>query len=397
MSNVALIVAGGRGTRAAGGAVAKQYHQIRGRSILGHAIDAFVQHPQISTIQVVIHSEDRNLYQAALERDGVSDKLQPPVIGGTTRQDSVRAGLQALAQSSPAPSHVLIHDGARPFVSNELITRVIEALDDSTGVIPALPLADTLLRADASCQLVGVVDRADLWRAQTPQGFSFPNIYSAHLDAFEAGDTAFTDDATLFRWAGGHVTVVTGSEANRKITTKEDLAMATDPTGHGSEGTAPSTRVGTGFDVHKTGPGDHVWLCGIKVAAPFSLIGHSDADVGLHALTDAVLGAIGDGDIGHHFPPTDPTWKGAASDQFLRHAAQRVIERGGRLTNVDVTLVCEQPKIGPVRSQMRARIATLLGLDICLVSVKATTTEGLGFTGRREGIAAMASATVTFP
>lgn len=393
----ALIVAGGRGARAGGGAVAKQYHLINGRSILAHAITAFADHPSVQHVQVVIHPDDAALYRSTLETDGIVQPLPPPVPGGATRQDSVRAGLQALAEAPSVPDTVLIHDSARPFVSSALITRVIDALHDAPAVIPALPLADTLQRTNPAGQIIDTVDRTGLWRAQTPQGFEFEAILAAHSAAVQAGKSDFTDDATLFRWAGGTVSTVTGSENNRKITTREDLAMATGFQHSGSTGLSSAVRVGSGFDVHRTGPGDHVWLCGVKVPAPFCLVGHSDADVGLHALTDAILGAIGDGDIGQHFPPSDAQWKDAASDQFLRHAAERVGERGGQITNVDVTLICEQPKIGPVREEMRARIAALLALNVDQVSVKATTSEGLGFTGRGEGIAAMASATLQLP
>jgi 2-C-methyl-D-erythritol 4-phosphate cytidylyltransferase/2-C-methyl-D-erythritol 2,4-cyclodiphosphate synthase len=296
-------------------------------------------------------------------------------------------GLRALAPQ--APDRVLIHDGVRPFVTAEIIERVLAALKQTPGAIAAVPLSDTLKRADVQRRVAETVRRSGLWRAQTPQGFRFTDILAAHEAAAAAGRSDLTDDAAVAEWAGLAVTIVDGSEANRKLTTAEDLAMLQNP----DTGLA-DVRSGQGFDVHRFAPGDHVWLCGVRIAHTHGLEGHSDADVGLHALTDALLGAIGDGDIGEHFPNTDARWKGAASHVFLADALHRVQARGGRITNVDVTLLCEAPKISPHRDAMRRRIAEVLEIEVSRVAVKATTTEGLGFTGRREGIAALATATV---
>jgi 2-C-methyl-D-erythritol 4-phosphate cytidylyltransferase/2-C-methyl-D-erythritol 2,4-cyclodiphosphate synthase len=316
----------------------------------------------------------------------VHAKLGPPVNGGETRQASVLAGLRALA--GPAPDHVLIHDAVRPFVSADLISRVLAALAAAPAAICALPLADTLKRAGADGRIAGTLDRTGLWRAQTPQGFRFADILAAHEAAAAAGRTDFTDDAAIAEWAGLAVALVPGSEANAKLTTAEDLAMA-------DRALAPAdVRTGIGFDVHRFAPGDHVWLCGVRIPHSHRLEGHSDADVALHALTDAILGAIGDGDIGQHFADTDPRWKGAASHLFLADALSRARARGGSIGNVDVTLLCEAPRIAAHRDAMRARIAEILQISVDRVGVKATTTERLGFLGRGEGIAAMATATV---
>lgn len=395
----AVIVAAGRGSRARShGASPKQYVQIGGRAVLSHTISALTAATRINQVVVVIHEADQELYAETLARDGAPKALLPPVIGGATRQDSVRAGLTQLSQDCP-PAAVLIHDGARPFVTDDIINRVIHALETHPAAIAALPLSDTLQRTDESGLITETLARTGLWRAQTPQGFAFAPILKAHQKAADAGRTDFTDDAALFSWAGGAVHVVEGAETNTKLTTTGDLEMAEQRL-KGDATSAESTlkiRTGTGFDVHRTVPGDHVWLCGVKLSAPFSLTGHSDADVGLHALTDALFGSLGDGDIGSHFPPSDPQWKGAASHIFLSHAADKVRARGGSIGNVDITIICETPKVGPHRDQMRAEVARILSVSIDQVSVKATTTEGLGFTGRGEGIAAMASATIHLP
>lgn len=392
MITTALIVAAGRGTRAADvNGLPKQYRPLAGAPVLAHTIRAFCSAPSIDLVQVVIHPADAELYRAAVQT--MVPKMSPPVPGGETRQGSVRLGLEALAVHAPA--RVLIHDAARPLVDANTIARVIGKLETHAGSIAAQPVADTLKRASPGGTITGTVDRAGLWRAQTPQGFRFAAILDAHRKAHLAGRTDFTDDAAIAEWAGLDVALVMGAESNIKLTTPEDFVMAerliTPP-----RATA-ETRTGTGFDVHRLIPGDHVWLCGVKVAHDHRLEGHSDADVGLHALTDAVLGAIGDGDIGQHFPPSDPQWRGAASHLFLADAARRVAARGGRIINVDVTLLCEAPRIAPHREAMRASIASILCIDILRVGVKATTTEGLGFAGRREGIAAMATATVVLP
>jgi 2-C-methyl-D-erythritol 4-phosphate cytidylyltransferase/2-C-methyl-D-erythritol 2,4-cyclodiphosphate synthase len=361
--------------------------------VLARTLAAFQASPAITTIAVVIHPDDEALFAAAAS-DGPS-KLAPPITGGATRQDSVRHGLEALAASAARPDHVLIHDAARPFVTPEIVARIVAALETNDGAIAAEPLADTLKRADDNGRIAETVPRAGLWKAQTPQGFRFAAILDAHLRAAAAGRADFTDDAAIAEWAGIEVALVPGSSGNFKLTTAEDMQMAErllrpDPP-------AWEPRTGSGFDVHAFCPGDHLWLGGVRIAHDRGLLGHSDADAPLHALTDALLGAIGDGDIGQHFPPSDPAWKGAASRLFVEDAARRVAARGGRITNVDLTILCEAPRIGPHRDAIRAAIAAMLGLEVERVAVKATTTEQLGFTGRREGIAAMATATVLLP
>jgi 2-C-methyl-D-erythritol 4-phosphate cytidylyltransferase/2-C-methyl-D-erythritol 2,4-cyclodiphosphate synthase len=321
-----------------------------------------------------------------------------PVMGGDTRQRSVLNGLGALA--AQAPDRVLIHDGVRPFVSAALVDRVLAALEEgAAGAIAALPVADTLKRAAPDQRIAATLERAGLWRAQTPQGFVFAQILAAHQAAAAAGRHDLTDDAAVAEWAGLPVALVEGSETNRKLTTAEDLAMAAkeaaQETAALSAGIA-DVRTGQGCDVHRFAPGDHVWLCGVKIPHTHALEGHSDADAPLHALTDALLGAIGDGDIGQHFPDTDPRWKGAPSHLFLAEAAARVRAQGAAIANVDLTILCEAPKIAPHRDAMRARIAEVLQIDVARVAVKATTTERLGFTGRREGLAALATATVVW-
>jgi 2-C-methyl-D-erythritol 4-phosphate cytidylyltransferase/2-C-methyl-D-erythritol 2,4-cyclodiphosphate synthase len=377
---IALVLAAGKGKRLPG-AMPKQYRDLGGRPVLRHALDAFVCHPKIGAVGVVCDPADAAHYARAAE--GL--RLLDPVPGGAERQDSVRLGLESLESRKPA--RVLIHDGARPFPDADLIERLIAALDDAPGAIAAIPAVDTFWRERAGAADT-LVPREGLWRAQTPQAFRYAEILAAHR---AAKGQALTDDAAVARAAGLRVSLVMASEANFKITTEADLARA------GAAFVRTDIRTGTGFDVHKFGPGDGVWLCGVKIPHEAGLDGHSDADVGIHALVDALLGAIGEADIGAHFPPSDPRWKGAASDRFLAHAAALVRERGGEIRHADVTLICERPKIGPHRDAMRARLAGILGIDIARVSVKATTTEGLGFTGRREGIAAQAAATVALP
>ena len=384
MKTAALVVAAGRGTRTLG-AVPKQYMAVGGISILGRTLGAFLNHRDIDLVQVVIAAGDEALYAPAVA-SLANDRLLTPVHGGATRQASVRNGLRALA--AHAPDGVLIHDAARPFVTHDVIDRVLAALVESPGAIAAVPLTDTLKRAGPDNRIAATLERAGMWRAQTPQGFRFADILAAHERAQAAGRDDMTDDAAVAEWAGLTVALVMGSPVNLKLTTAEDLIMA-ERTIH-----SPDVRTGQGFDVHRLVAGDHVWLCGVRIAHGHALEGHSDADVALHALTDALLGAIGACDIGQHFPDTDPRWKGADSAIFLRETLRLVRTRGGTIGNVDVTLLCEAPKIAPHRDAMRRRIAELLGLDEARVSVKATTTEGLGFTGRREGIAALATATV---
>ncbi|SNS00623.1 MULTISPECIES: bifunctional 2-C-methyl-D-erythritol 4-phosphate cytidylyltransferase/2-C-methyl-D-erythritol 2,4-cyclodiphosphate synthase [unclassified Azospirillum] len=386
-SCVALIVAAGRGTRF-GADLPKQYLPLAGKPVLRRTVEAFLRRPEISAVRVVIDPAFSDLYEQAVA--GLD--LPPPITGGPTRQDSVLNGLEALA--GHAPDLVLIHDAARPLVDGAAIAGVIAALEQAPGAIAATPLADTLKRGAAvgngKVASAGTVDRTGLWRALTPQGFRFPDILIAHR---RAAGLNLTDDAAVAEQAGLSVTLVPSNPDNLKVTTKDDLARAERLYLAG----LGDVRTGTGFDVHKFHDGDHVWLCGLKIPHDQGLEGHSDADVGLHALTDALLGAICAGDIGQHFPPTDPRWKGADSAQFLRHAADLVAEKAGVIAHVDVTLICERPKVGPHRAAMVERIAEILAIDPSRVSVKATTTEGLGFTGRREGIAAQAAATVRLP
>ena len=395
MPTAVIIVAAGRGTRAKNLnlALPKQYAPLGDRTVLARTVAAFATDLRVHTIQVVIHAGDEALYDQAL--GPLRHRCRPPVHGGATRQESVLAGLKALR--AVEPTRVLIHDAARPFVTSGDIGRVLDALVTGPAAISAVPVTDTLKRASVAGTILETVDRAGLWAAQTPQGFHFAAILDAHERAAAAGRTGFTDDAAIAEWAGLEVTLVKGSSRNTKLTTAADFAAAEQMLLRDEQtGTRIDVRTGTGFDVHRFAAGDAVWLCGVSVPHTHTLDGHSDADVGLHALTDAILGAIGDGDIGQHFPPGDPQWKGAASHLFLRDAVRRVRESGASITNVDITLLCEAPKIGPHRDRMRAAIAEIAGIEIARVGVKATTTEGLGFTGRREGIAAMASATVVF-
>ena len=367
---VALIVAAGRGHRF-GGEVPKQYIQLDGVPLLRYAIKAFLSHPQIDQARVVIHPNDLALYEAATIGLG----LDTPIYGGDLRQESVRLGLQQIAKD--APDFVLIHDGARPFVHSDVITRVLEALGSATGAIPALPLTDTIKRV-VDGKIIGTENRSQLWRAQTPQGFRYIDILRAHLEL--AGQN-LTDDAAICEAVGLVVNCVDGDDTNIKITKPIDIKLSS------NEGTIMETRTGLGFDVHGFTHGDQVILCGVSVPYTQSLQGHSDADVGLHALTDALLGAIGEGDIGHFFPPSDEQWRGMASDKFVAHAVQLINSKGGRIVNVDIMLICEAPKISPHRLQMRDRVAEILEIKPSRVNVKATTTEKLGFTGRSEGIA----------
>lgn len=392
VTTAAVVVAAGRGTRVRGGdALPKQYLHLAGRPVLGHSLRVLTDHPQIDAALVVINSDDAALYEDAAAP--FAARLMPRVAGGATRQASVLAGLEALAHR--APDRVLIHDAARPFLSAELVTGLIAALDASPGAIAAEPVSDTLKQAGADGTIARTIDRAGLWRAQTPQAFRFEAILHAHRRAAEASLSDFTDDAGLAEWAGLAVKLVESSGRNMKLTTAADFELAERMLAPAPALLEP--RNGTGFDVHRFAEGDHVWLCGVRVPHMHRLEGHSDADVGLHALTDALLGAIGDGDIGQHFPPSDPAWRGAPSRIFLTDAAQRVGALGGRISNVDVTFLCEAPKVGPHRLAMRQAVASILGIDVGRVGIKATTMEGLGFIGRGEGIAAMASATVLMP
>ncbi len=384
-----VIVAGGRGQRASGSGMPKQYRPLAGTPILTRALESFVSHGDVDAILTVIHGDDRSHFETAAAP--FTGKLLEPVMGGAMRQDSVRAGLERLEELHPR--NVLIHDAARPFTDAGLIKRVIGALSDNEGVVPALAVTDTLKKARGG-RIEGNVERANLWGVQTPQGFHFEKLLEAHRAAERTGKTDFTDDSSLAEWHGMNVALVEGSPANVKLTTEADFVLAEERLSRAGAAHSGECRIGQGFDVHAFADGDHVTLCGLKIPYERSLAGHSDADVGLHALTDALLGAIADGDIGAHFPPSDPKWRGAASDQFVRDAADRISARGGRIVNVDVTIICEAPKIGPHRESMRLRIAEILQIKPDRVSVKATTTESLGFTGRGEGIAAQATAMV---
>jgi 2-C-methyl-D-erythritol 4-phosphate cytidylyltransferase/2-C-methyl-D-erythritol 2,4-cyclodiphosphate synthase len=381
-SCLALLVAAGRGDRF-GSAIPKQYLTLGGSAILRRTIEAFLAHPRVDSVQVVIQPEHRDLYAAAVA--GLD--LPPPVIGATQRQTSTRAGLEAWADR--APDTVLIHDAVRPLVDHGTISRVLEGLADSAGVVPGLAIADTLRRSNAGISS-GTVDRTDLWRMQTPQGFHYKVILDAHRAATRDD---YTDDAAVLEATGQTVRIVPGHLNNLKITTPENLAAAEQILMNELN----DIRTGMGFDVHEFGPGTSIMICGVEIPHDKTAVGHSDADVGLHALTDAIFGAIGEGDIGTHFPPSDPQWRGADSAAFLKHAASLVAKRGGVIANADITLLCEEPKIGPHRLAMKTRVADILGIDVDRVAVKATTTEKMGFTGRSEGLAAQAIATVRLP
>lgn len=387
MSEVAaVVVAAGRGLRA-GGDVPKQFRRIGGETMLHRTLTALLEVPKLAAVQPVIHPDDRDRY-AAIAHDA---RILAPVFGGATRQASVRAGLEALAARKPAI--VLVHDAARPFASAQLVARAIDAAKATGAAVPALPVADTVKAVDAEGRVAHTLDRAALRLIQTPQAFAFAPLIAAHRRAAAEGRDDFTDDAALAEWAGMTVAVFPGEPGNSKITDAEDFARA-EAMAAAARG---DVRTGTGIDVHAFGPGDHVMLGGLRIAHTQALTGHSDADVVLHAATDAILGALADGDIGAHFPPSDPRWRGASSDRFLAFAVERVAARGGLIAHLDVTVVCEVPKIGPHRDAMRAAIARVAGLDIARVAVKATTSEKLGFTGRGEGIAAYATATVRLP
>jgi 2-C-methyl-D-erythritol 4-phosphate cytidylyltransferase/2-C-methyl-D-erythritol 2,4-cyclodiphosphate synthase len=391
MKHAALIVAGGRGLRAGGG-IPKQYQILGGVPLLRHALLACLRHAAIGHVQVVIHSDDQELYHNAIRNLPAAEKLAAACFGGDNRQDSVRLGLEALNSLPQPPATVLIHDAARPFLKPDAIDRLLTVLGQTPGAILAVPVVDTLKRGNGQGQIQGGADRSGLWRAQTPQAFHFSAILDAHR---AAAGLNLTDDAAVAEQAGLAVQLVAGGEDNFKVTAAEDFARAERQLMQ----SLGDIRNGQGYDVHAFGdePGRPLMLAGIAVPHSRSLAGHSDADVGLHALTDALLGALAEGDIGQHFPPSDARWKGAASDRFLAHAADLVRARGGIIAHLDLTFICEAPKIGPHRDAMRARIAAICSVDIGRVAVKATTTEGLGFTGRREGIAAQAMATIRLP
>lgn len=381
-----IVVAAGRGRRSGDG-IPKQYRPLAGRSVLSRSLALLSQTCGLSPVQVVIHPDDRSLYDEAVQ----GFDLPVPVGGGETRQASVLAGLAALAPHRP--DLVLVHDAARPFASPALIARAIDAGRRDGAAIPVLRVTDTVKSVAPDGRVTGTVDRNTLRIVQTPQAFAFAPLLDAHRRAEQAGLNDFTDDAALAEWAGLPVATFEGEAGNTKLTTPDDFlraeTMLREP--------LSDIRTGMGFDVHEFGPGDHVTLGGVRIAHDRGLSGHSDADVVLHATVDAILGALADGDIGAHFPPSDPQWKGATSDRFLRFAVARVTQRGGIIAHLDITVVSEAPKIGPHRDAMRARIAEIAGITPDRVGVKATTNEGMGFIGRREGMVAYATATIRLP
>jgi len=387
-----VLVAAGRGSRAGHTDQGpKQYRIIGGKPVIRHTLEAFAVHPRIDAIAVAIHPNDDDLFAQASAGLGADVRAVP---GGATRQESTRLALRAIEDLEP--EIVLIHDAVRPFVDAVLIDRVIDAVGEHNGALPAVAVSDTLKHAEKDMRVAGTVPRDGLFAAQTPQGFPFRAILAAHEKAAQAGLDGFTDDASIAEWAGLENRLVEGSPDNVKITWARDLTLADQRLGGMMNG-LPDVRTGNGYDVHAFVEGDHVTLCGVKIPHSRRLSGHSDADVGLHALTDALLATCGAGDIGTHFPPSDPKWKGAPSHLFVEHAVRLVRERGGRIANADITLICEAPKIGPHRDAMRAELSRMLGISAERLSVKATTNEGLGFIGRAEGIAAIATATVVYP
>ncbi|MGB3339164.1 MAG: bifunctional 2-C-methyl-D-erythritol 4-phosphate cytidylyltransferase/2-C-methyl-D-erythritol 2,4-cyclodiphosphate synthase [Devosia sp.] len=385
-----IVVAAGKGERAGldGSTDPKQYRMVGGVPVLTRTIREFLALPFVTSVTAIIHADHSDRYAALGLAD---DRLLPAVIGGASRQASVLEGLKALAPSRP--DLVLIQDAARPFATAGVIGDVVAALEQHDGALPALPVTDTIKRSLDGRQIATTEDRSQLFAAQTPQGFRFSQIFSAHMRASTIR-RQFTDDAEIAEWAGLRVAMVMGDRDNIKITHPEDFARA-ERILRGDQ--AMETRVGTGFDVHSFEPGDAVWLGGVRIPHKARLNGHSDADVALHALTDAILGAIGEGDIGVHFPPSDMQWRGAASTIFLKHAGKLLAERGGRIVNLDVTIVCEAPRITEHVPAMRAVIGETLGIATSRIAIKATTNEKLGFIGREEGIVAMASASVEVP
>lgn len=384
-----IILAAGRGERAGLEAGPKQYRSVGGIAVIRRTVDTMRQHNPSGRIILVIHNDDRELAAKAL---GQSYEDVVLVIGGTTRQASTLRGLQAL--SAIPPEHVMIHDGVRPFVDKDLFDRLASALASQHSVIPAMPVTESLKKSDCGI-IAGTIDRSGLFAAQTPQGFPFAAIYEAHSRAADIGLSHFTDDAAIAEWAGLPVKLVEGSPENIKLTWKRDIVMADQRMR--LDVTYPDVRTGNGYDVHSFVTGDFVTLCGVRIAHNAALNGHSDSDVALHALTDALLATCGAGDIGTHFPPSNPKWKGVASSIFVNHAVNIIRNQKGRIANADITLICEAPTVAPHREAMVANVAALLGTDPFRVSVKATTNEKLGFIGRREGIAAIATASVVFP
>lgn len=391
-----LVVAAGRGSRAGEG-LPKQYREVAGQTLLGRTLDRLHMAMPEAALKVVIHKDDLELYAASAAElaSSARERLLPPAFGGASRQDSVRNGLEALA-TEDAPEIVLIHDAARPFADAALIARAIDAADLHGAAAPGVPLADTVKQIDDAGVVVATPDRAKLCAVQTPQSFRFDLILKAHRAA-AAGGCEYTDDAMIAEAAGVKVHIFDGNAANFKLTTQQDFARAMQLLKQPAIADLPDVRMGQGYDVHAFGSGDAVWLGGVAIPHSHGLAGHSDADVLSHAITDAILGAIAEGDIGAHFPPSDPQWKGAASSIFLARACELVRARGGAIGNVDATIICEAPKIGPHRERIREKLAETMGVEIGRVAIKATTTERLGFTGRQEGMAALAIATVRLP
>lgn len=379
----ALILAAGQGSRA-GTDIPKQFRQIGGKAVLAHSVEAFARHPAVGEVFLVIGAGQQETVRTMIGDHQVTALIE----GADSRRGSVRAGLEAIAATGGA-DRVLIHDAARPFISSSMIDQLLAALEQAPGAFPALPVADTLVKSTGN--IAGdIVDRSGLYRVQTPQAFHFESIIRAHR-AWDSSREA-TDDAQMLREAGHDILMVPGDERLEKLTYPQDFARA-----EAQLASCRTTRVGMGYDVHRLAADEELWLCGVQVPHDRGLAGHSDADVAIHAIVDAVLGALSEGDIGNHFPPSDPQWRGAASSRFLEYAANRVTERGGRMEHIDVTIICEAPKIGPHRDAMRQRISKILAISLERVSVKATTTERLGFAGRREGIAAQAVATISLP
>ena len=396
MSVYAIVVAAGRGSRAGEG-LPKQYRILGGTSVLARTLKSFLDHGGISHVVCAIHPDDHALYDAAAGELAGSSlmKLRPAAEGGETRQDSVRLALRSLPDSGD-DAVCLVHDAARPFIGRALIDRAIDAASRFGAAIPGIAVTDTIKRVAPDGTVAETPDRASLRAVQTPQAFHLSALRAAHEQAAAVGRGGFTDDGQLLEWVGAAVHVFDGDVGNVKLTHPEDFSAAERRLGHAGDAQM-ITRVGTGFDVHAFTEGDHVWLGGLRLDHQKGVLAHSDGDVVLHALTDAILGAVGSGDIGTHFPPSDPQWRGASSDRFLAHAVQEVRSRGGLIDHLDVTVLCERPRIGPHRDAMRERIAAIAGVPPSAVSIKATTTERLGFTGREEGLAAQAAATVRFP
>ena len=387
MSIAAVIVAGGSGFRA-GGELPKQYQLIGGRPVIWWTLKAFADHPGISHVQTVIGAGHEKLFAAASK--GL--KIAEPVIGGTSRQDSCRIGVTACARFEK----VLIHDAARPFVSADLISHIIAELDRSEGVVPGIPMADTMKFAPGGV-VARTVDRQSLWSVQTPQGFGAAAILNAHNQAYEQKLEGLTDDAAVAEKFGMQVRIIAGRTENHKLTTAEDIVAADRTLMIQNNLDRPDIRIGQGIDFHEFEKGNGVILCGVKIPHTKKLKGHSDADAAMHALTDAILGAIGEGDIGTFFPPSDPQWKGVASSAFVTKAMELLTSRGGILANVDITILAEAPRVTPHIGAMKALLSPLLHIASDRIAIKATTTEKLGAIGRQEGLAAFATATVRLP